>query len=96
MRQKVESSGRPLRPATDPLDQTDAEPPFELADLEADRRLGQVEPRRRRRKAAQLDDHGKSFELVEVDAAHEPKIYLWSVSIKQIFLINRIGVTIPS
>ena len=47
-----------------------AEASFELANLQADRRLGQVETACRRREAAVLDHFEQSAQLIEVEAAH--------------------------
>ncbi len=44
-----------MRPLAQALDQPQAETPLKLADLQADRRLRQVEPPRRRREAPLLD-----------------------------------------
>ena len=47
-----------------------AEPAFELADLQADRRLAQAEPLCRRREAAERDHLAEAVELVEAEVAH--------------------------
>ena len=52
------------------LDQPHVETPLELADLLAHRRLGEVEPARRGREAAELDDLDESPQLVEIEASH--------------------------
>ena len=52
------------------LDERGVEAILELADLQAHRGLGEVEPARRRREAAQLDDFHESAQLVEIEAAH--------------------------
>src|SRR5262249_7577950 len=53
-----------------PLDETHAEAAFELADLQAHRRLREIELPRRGREAAELHDFAERPELVEVQAAH--------------------------
>jgi hypothetical protein len=63
------------------LDQLHAETPLELADLQADRRLRQVEPPRRRREAPLLDHLEEGPQLVEIEAA-QPKFSL-SKGLKQ-------------
>src|SRR5579885_3407637 len=54
----------------DPLDQAEAPPSLELADLQADRGLRQIEPPRRGREAAERRHLGEGPELVEIEAAH--------------------------
>ena len=66
--------GRPGTPAH-ALDQPHAEAAFELAELQADRRLGQAAPFRRGREAAQFHHVGEAAELVEAEIAH-PKVFL--------------------
>jgi hypothetical protein len=68
-----------LHPATKTLDKANPKSLLELADLEADRRLCQVEPCRRRGEAAELDRYRKSFELIEVEATHLPKNSLMEI-----------------
>ena len=53
-----------------PAQQRHAEARFELADLEAHGRLGEVEPLGRGRDAAELDDLDERLQLVEVEIAH--------------------------
>ncbi len=52
------------------LEQPYAEAPLELADLQAHRRLREVEPARRGREAAELDDLEQGPQLVEIEASH--------------------------
>ena len=52
------------------LDQPHAETALELADLQADCRLRQVETARRGREAAVLDHFEQGAQLIEVEAAH--------------------------
>ena len=63
------------------LDQPHAETPLKFADLQADRRLRQVEPARRRREAPLLDHLEEGPQLVEIEAA-QPKFSL-SKGLKQ-------------
>jgi hypothetical protein len=53
-----------------PLDQLNPETGLQLPDLLADRRLAQVEPTRRRRKAPALHDLDKRCKLIEIEAPH--------------------------
>ena len=61
---------RGVRSLAQPLDQPHAEPPLELADLQAHGRLREVELARGGREAAELDDPQERPELIEVEAAH--------------------------
>ena len=70
-----------MRPLAEPLDQPHAETALEFADLQANRRLCQVEPPRRRREAPLLDHLEEGPQLVEVEAA-QPKFSL-SKGLKQ-------------
>src|SRR5439155_6454031 len=58
-----------MRPLAQALDQPHAETPLKLADLQADRRLRQVEPARRCREAPLLDHLEEGLQLVQVEAA---------------------------
>jgi hypothetical protein len=65
------ASGRcRLGTPADPLDQAQADAVLELADLQADRRLGEIEARRRGRKATELGDLSQGVKVVEIDASH--------------------------
>jgi hypothetical protein len=79
MRRAASTSSRPgtvaCAPLAEALDQPQAETPLEFADLQADRRLGQVEPPRRCREAPLLDHLEEGAQLVEVEAA-QPKFSL--------------------
>ena len=66
----VAARRRGVRLLAHALDQPHAEAPLELADLQADGRLREVEPARRGREAAVLDHLEKRPQLVEVEAAH--------------------------
>src|SRR5262249_43974329 len=57
------------------LDQPHPETPLQLADLQADGRLGQMELARRRREASSLDHLDEGPQLIEVEAAH-PQVFL--------------------
>ena len=70
MRQQVPPRRGRLDPPPEPLQQTHPEPPFELADLQADRRLRQVQQLRRRRDAAERDDLLEGMELIEIELSH--------------------------
>src|SRR5882724_5343824 len=70
-----------MRPLAQALDQPHAETALEFANLQADRRLRQVEPSRCRGEAALLDHLEKGPQLVEVEAP-QPKFSL-SKGLKQ-------------
>jgi hypothetical protein len=73
MLQQLAPRRRRRGPLADPLEQPHAEAPLELAHLQADRRLGQVEARGRSREPAELRDPGEGVQLVEIQAAHAEK-----------------------
>jgi hypothetical protein len=73
MRQQLAAGGGRRDAAADPLEQADAEPPFELADAQADRRLRQVEALCRERDAAGGNDLFEGLQLVETESAHCPR-----------------------
>jgi hypothetical protein len=58
--------------APDPLDQPHPEAGFELLDVQAHGRLGQVEPARGGGKAAELHHVGEGVQMVEAEPAHDP------------------------
>jgi hypothetical protein len=72
---------RSMRLLAQALDQPHAETPLKFADLQADRRLRQVEPARRRREAPLLDHLEEGPQLVEIETTH-PKFSL-SKGLKQ-------------
>jgi hypothetical protein len=59
-----------MRLLAQPLDQAHAEPPLELADLQAHGGLRQVQLARCGREAAELDDLEERPKLIEVETAH--------------------------
>jgi hypothetical protein len=61
---------RSVRLLAETLDQLHAEAPFELANLQADCRLRQVEMARGRREAAALDYFEQGAQLIQIEAAH--------------------------
>ena len=61
---------RRVRLLAEPLDQPDAEARFELADLQADRRLREVERARGGGEAALTHDFRQRTQLVEVEIPH--------------------------
>ena len=63
-----------LDPSSDAFEKAHAKPAFELANLDADRRLAEVQAPCRGRKAARVDNCGKRSELVEVNAAHRSSL----------------------
>lgn len=75
MGKKVFPRRRRNRPPPDPFDQPDAEAPFELAHLQAHRRLAEAQPLGGGREAAEFDDLRKRLHLVQVQSAHI-KVYL--------------------
>ena len=66
---------RGVRLFAEALDQLHVEAPLELADLQADGRLRQVEMTRGGRKAAALDHLEQGAQLVEAEAAHQSAPY---------------------
>src|SRR5262245_57455266 len=62
------------------LDQPHTEAPLELADLQAHRRLRQVELTRRGREASELDDGDEGPHLVEIEAAHLKESLIKSIT----------------
>ena len=70
------------------LDQPHAEAPLELADLQAHRRLRQVQPARRGGEAAVLDHLEKGPQLVEVEAAHLKEFLIDMISKIQFALFS--------
>ena len=75
MVQKFAARRRRHRAAAHPLQQANAQALLELADLLADRRLGQVELGGRGREGAQPHDLGEGMDMIEIEAAH-PKFLL--------------------
>src|SRR2546423_1347600 len=61
---------RSVRLLAQALDQLHAETAFEFENLQADRRLRQVETACRRREAAALDHFEQGAQLIEVEATH--------------------------
>ncbi len=59
-----------MRLLAESLDQPDAQAGFELADLQADRRLGEVERARGGGKAPLPHHFGERAQMVEVQVAH--------------------------
>src|SRR5262245_47277763 len=69
-RDQLAARRRGMRLLAQPFDQANAETPLELADLQADRRLRQVEPARGSRKTSALHYLEEGLQLVEVEPAH--------------------------
>ena len=61
---------RGVRLLSETLDQLQTKSPFQFTYLQADRRLRQVEPTRRRGETAALDHFEKGPQLVEAEAPH--------------------------
>ena len=74
--EQIAAGGGRMRPAADALDQPHAEPALQLLDLQADRRLRQVETACRGGKAAKLHHVGERLQVVEAEPAHGSKYYL--------------------
>src|SRR5438045_1910136 len=70
MRQQIAARRGGEGALADALDEADAELRLELLDLQADRRLRQVEPLRRGREAAERHDLAQRLDLVEIEIAH--------------------------
>ncbi|GCC47783.1 hypothetical protein chiPu_0032129, partial [Chiloscyllium punctatum] len=66
--------GRP-GPSSDPLDQGRVQALFELAHLQAHRRLGQLQPLGCGGEAAAVDHDSEAFKIVEVKALHQSNSY---------------------
>ena len=75
MRQQLAPRRGRLDPPPEPLQQPHPEPPFELADLQADRRLGQVQRLGGGRDAAERDDLPERVKLVEIELPHAENSY---------------------
>src|SRR6202022_2943050 len=77
--QEVAAGGSGEGALADALDQADAEPGLELLYLQADGRLGEVEPLAGGGEAAERHDLAQRLELVEIEIAHAKVLLLISM-----------------